>query len=189
MHDSDSLAGYSDIAKYDLMLVRLGQWSEVNTDAQVQELVNGLNYPSSRSLEDIESLQNVLGDTANSLLKEEGLAVPESSQSYLMLLLELAKVVKRLQLVSAQLHVGDYDSSQPLPIAEQGLSKAHKDVRNVTNAQLLRRYSRAMRTLSGCIIKAERRLLIRLLKIMVLWLSSLLRCSQINQLRTYRVQT
>lgn len=134
MHESDSLAGYSDIAKYDLMLVRLGQWSEVNTDTQVQEFVNGLNDPSSRLLEDVESLQNVLGDIANSLLKEEGLAVPESSQSYLMLLLELAKVVKRLQLVSAQLHVGDYDSSQPLPIAEQGLSKGHKDVRSVTNA-------------------------------------------------------
>ncbi|MCP3705092.1 MAG: hypothetical protein GY954_19445 [Alteromonas sp.] len=94
------------------------------TDAQIQEAVNSLNDSSSCQLEDTESLQEVLGDIANSLLQEERLAVPESSQSYLMLMLELAKVVKRLQLVSAQLHVGDYDSSQLLPIAKQSLSKS-----------------------------------------------------------------
>ena len=109
MHESDSLTGFTDIAKYDLMLVRLGQWSGIETDAQIQEAVNSLNDSSSCQLEDTESLQEVLGDIANSLLQEERLAVPESSQSYLMLMLELAKVVKRLQLVSAQLHVGDYD--------------------------------------------------------------------------------
>ncbi len=134
MHESESLTGYSDIAKYDLMLVRLGQWSEIETDAQIQELVNDLNEPGSRQLEDIESLHEVFGNTAHSLLQEEGLAVPESSKSYLMLMLELAKVVKRLQLVSAQLHVGDYDTSQPLPIAEQSLSKANKGVESVTSA-------------------------------------------------------
>lgn len=42
-------------------------------------------------------------------------------------MLELAKVVKRLQLVSAQLHVGDYDSSQLLPVAEQNLSKSRRE--------------------------------------------------------------
>ncbi|GAB5392593.1 MAG: tyrosine-type recombinase/integrase [Alteromonas macleodii] len=124
MHESDSLTGFTDIAKYDLMLVRLGQWSGIETDAQIQEAVNSLNDSSSCQLEDTESLQEVLGDIANSLLQEERLAVPESSQSYLMLMLELAKVVKRLQLVSAQLHVGDYDSSQLLPIAKQSLSKS-----------------------------------------------------------------
>ena len=124
MHESDSLTGFTDIAKYDLMLVRLGQWSGIETDAQIQEAVNSLNDSSSCQLEDTASLQEVLGDIAHSLLQEEGLAVPESSQSYLMLMLELAKVVKRLQLVSAQLHVGDYDSSQLLPIAKQSLSKS-----------------------------------------------------------------
>ena len=124
MHESDSLTGFTDIAKYDLMLVRLGQWSGIETDAQIQEAVNSLNDSSSCQLEDTESLQEVLGDIANSLLQEERLAVPESSQSYLMLMLEFAKVVKRLQLVSAQLHVGDYDSSQLLPIAKQSLSKS-----------------------------------------------------------------
>ncbi len=124
MHESDSLTGFTDIAKYDLMLMRLGQWSGIETDAQIQEAVNSLNDSSSCQLEDTESLQEVLGDIANSLLQEERLAVPESSQSYLMLMLELAKVVKRLQLVSAQLHVGDYDSSQLLPIAKQSLSKS-----------------------------------------------------------------
>ncbi len=127
MHESESLTGFADIAKYDLMLVRLGQWSEVETDAQIQEAVNRLNDPNSQQLDDTESLQQVLGETAHYLLQEEGLAVPESSQSYLMLMLELAKVVKRLQLVSAQFHVGDYDSSQLLPVAEQNLSKSRRE--------------------------------------------------------------
>jgi len=104
--------------------VPIDKWSGIETDAQIQEAVNSLNDSSSCQLEDTESLQEVLGDIANSLLQEERLAVPESSQSYLMLMLELAKVVKRLQLVSAQLHVGDYDSSQLLPIAKQSLSKS-----------------------------------------------------------------
>ncbi len=137
MHESDSLTGFTDIAKYDLMLVRLGQWSEIETDAQIQEAVNSLNDSSSRQLDDIESLQEVLGDEAHSLLQEEGLAVPESSQSYLMLMLELAKVVKRLQLVSAQLHVGDYESSQPLPIAEQSLSKSRTEPATVKSVQTI----------------------------------------------------
>lgn len=137
MHESDLLTGFTDIAKYDLMLVRLGQWSEIETDAQIQEAVNSLNDSSSRQLDDIESLQEVLGDEAHSLLQEEGLAVPESSQSYLMLMLELAKVVKRLQLVSAQLHVGDYESSQPLPIAEQSLSKSRTEPTTVKSVQTI----------------------------------------------------
>ena len=137
MHESDSLTGFTDIAKYDLMLVRLGQWSEIETDAQIQEAVNSLNDSSSRQLDDIESLQEVLGDIAHSLLKEEGLAVSESSQSYLMLMLELAKAVKRLQLVSAQLHVGDYESSQPLPIAEQSLSKSRTEPTTVKSVQTI----------------------------------------------------
>lgn len=139
MHESDSLTAFTDIAKYDLMLVRLGQWSEIETDVQIQETINKFNDSSSRQLDDVESLHEVFGDIANCLLREEELAVPDNSQSYLMLMLELAKVVKRLQLVAAQLHVGDYDSSKPSTMANQALSKSHKESKSISSVPTIER--------------------------------------------------
>ena len=137
MHESDSLNAYADIAKYDLMLISLGQWSEISTDDDIQDAVNSLNDPASSELHDTESLTEVLGSVADSLLVEEGLAVPVSSQSYIVLLLELTKVIKRLQHTAGELHIGDFESSQPLPQAEQVITKRNQVVSKPVNQPTL----------------------------------------------------
>ncbi|MBD3822559.1 MAG: hypothetical protein IE914_09930, partial [Thiotrichales bacterium] len=82
---------------HDLMLVKLGHWGDSAIDDELAQSVVQLNDSNSYELQDLDSLQEVLGGTADALLVDAGLAVPTNSPSYQYLLVELVKVVKRLQ--------------------------------------------------------------------------------------------
>ena len=122
LHESNTYDSYSEVAKYDLMLVKLGHWGDSAIDDELAQSVVQLNDPNSYELQDLDSLQEVLGGTADALLVDAGLAVPANSPSYQYLLVELVKVVKRLQQTAAEILVGDYETSQELPQADQSLS-------------------------------------------------------------------
>ena len=122
LHESNTYDSYSEVAKYDLMLVKLGHWGDSAIDDELAQSVVQLNDSNSYELQDLDSLQEVLGGTADALLVDAGLAVPANSPSYQYLLVELVKVVKRLQQTAAETLVGDYETSQELPQADQSLS-------------------------------------------------------------------
>jgi hypothetical protein len=86
LHESNTYDSYSEVAKYDLMLVKLGHWGDSAIDDELAQSVVQLNDSNSYELQDLDSLQEVLGGTADALLVDAGLAVPANSPSYQYLL-------------------------------------------------------------------------------------------------------
>lgn len=60
LHESNTYDSYSEVAKYDLMLVKLGHWGDSSIDDELAQSVVQLNDSNSYELQDLDSLQEVL---------------------------------------------------------------------------------------------------------------------------------
>lgn len=103
------------IAKYDLILVKLGNWKG-NSEVAIEDfdvMFGGTEDSSARPLQHdrLEALVECLGEVTDNLLADNGYAIPRESKYYQKLIQTLALKVQKLSQVAMQYYSNNFDDS------------------------------------------------------------------------------
>ncbi len=105
----------STIAKYDLILVNLGDWKG-NSGITEEDFKKGLEETEDMSATPLESNRNnalveYLGDTADKLLIDNGYAIPRKSNYYQTLIAYMALKVQKLSQLAMEFYSNNFSNS------------------------------------------------------------------------------